>query len=139
MMSWRCGRAVILRILLDSHAFVWFVQADRRCSNVARAAIEDPDAEVYVSAATAWEMSTKVRSGKWIEVKAVANQIERAISSFDFLPLPITVTHGRVAGSLPGAHKDPFDRILAAQAEIEGLVLVTVDPAFHVFGTRTLW
>ena len=69
----------------------------------------------------------------------MAERIEEAIASSNFVALPISVWHGRVAGALPGAHKDPFDRIFAAQARIEDLTLVTADPAFRVFGTRTLW
>ena len=92
-----------------------------------------------MSAATSWELTTKVRIGKWPEAEAVADQMSQVIESFALTPLPISLEHGRVAGFLPGLHEDPFDRILAAQAEIENLVLVTADRAFASFGTRTLW
>ena len=128
-----------LSLLLDSHAFVWFIQADPRCSHIARTAIEASDGAVFISAVTAWELSTKVRSGRWPEVADFALRIEDAMASCDFAELPITVAHGRVAGFMPGAHRDPFDRMLAAQALIEDLTLVTADPVFRMFGTRTLW
>lgn len=122
-----------MRVLLDSHTLVWFLNGDRRCSLRAREAIEAPDAEVYISAASAWEIATKVRAGKWPEADKIAGDLERVIIEYDFCPLPVTVGQGRLAGFLPGAHRDPFDRMLAAQAITENMPLVTADPAFRQF------
>lgn len=128
-----------LKILLDSHAFVWFVLGDRRCSARARDAIEAAAGNTRLSAVTAWEIATKVRIGKWPEAEAISGRMPEVIEAFELTLLPISIHHGHLAGSLPGPHKDPFDRILAAQADIENLLLITADQAFASFGTRTLW
>ncbi len=135
-MNWRHGRA-ILTLLLDSHAFVWFVNGNSRCSPTARAEIER--AVVYVSAATSWEVTTKVRLGKWPEAEDLVASFHEVLRAFNFESLPISIEHGRIAGSLPGPHKDPFDRIFAAQSLVENMTLITADPAFRSFGTRTMW
>jgi PIN domain nuclease of toxin-antitoxin system len=127
-----------MTILFDSHAFVWFIRADRRLSLAARAAAETSTA-IYVSAVTAWEVANKVRLGKWPEAAALAESFDEVIASFAYIPLPITLAHAKLAGSLPGEHRDPFDRMLAAQSAVEGLPLVTADPAFKTFGTRVIW
>lgn len=128
-----------LRILLDSHAYVWFVTGNPRCSAAARAAIEAAGRDTHVSAVTAFELSTKVRLGKWPEAENAARDINETISALYLTPLSISIEHARLAGALTGTRKDPFDRLLAAQAKLESLVLVTADPAFGQFGTRTLW
>jgi PIN domain nuclease of toxin-antitoxin system len=128
-----------VRILLDSHAFVWFLTGNTSLSTPAREAILAEDATVYVSAASAWEIATKVRAGKWAEAEPIAHDLEGVLTEHDFTPLAVTVEHGRLAGFLPGAHRDPFDRMLAAQAITEDMPLVTVDPAFKSFDVRVLW
>ena len=128
-----------MRILLDSHTLVWFLTGNTRCSPRAREAIEAPDAEVYVSAASAWEIATKVRAGKWSEANEIARDLDDVIVRHDFRPLAVTVEHGRLAGLLPGAHRDPFDRMLAAQAITEEMPLVTADPAFRHFEANVVW
>jgi PIN domain nuclease of toxin-antitoxin system len=128
-----------VRILLDSHTLVWFLTGSPRCSLQAREAIEEADANVFVSAVSAWEVATKVRAGKWPDAADIAQNIDRVLLERDFLPLAVTVEHGRLAGFLPGAHRDPFDRMLAAQAITEDMLLVTTDPAFRNFSVRVLW
>ena len=128
-----------MRILLDSHALVWFLNGDRQCSHGAREAIERADAEVHVSAASAWEIATKVRAGRWAEAEQIAHDLEGVLIDQDFVPIAVTLQHGRLAGFLPGPHRDPFDRMLAAQAIIEDMPLVTADPAFRHFDVTTLW
>lgn len=91
---------------------------------------------MFVSAATAWEIATKVRIGKFRISKTLLSDFVEAIEMLGFLPLP---KHGLDAGQLPGAHRDPFDRMLAAQACAEGLALVSCDPAFAQLGIETLW
>ena len=127
-----------MTILLDSHAFVWWVLDDKQLSSRAFSAIEqDPD--VYLSVVVAWEVSTKVRAGKWPTAKPLSDRFVEAMIHYNLRPLAISVEHASFAGSMPGAHRDPFDRMLAAQAITEGLPLVTVDPAFQHFGVQVIW
>jgi PIN domain nuclease of toxin-antitoxin system len=128
-----------MKLVLDSHAFFWWVVDHPRLTLAARAAIEDADNEVYVSAVVAWEMATKVRIGKWPDARAIAESFDVAVERSSFLPLAITLQHARVAGFLQGRHSDPFDRMLAAQSRIEGMPLVTADPVFKAFGTKVIW
>jgi PIN domain nuclease of toxin-antitoxin system len=128
-----------MRVLLDSHVFFWWSVDHPKLSRAARGAIEDPENEIYVSAVVAWEMATKIRLGKWEEAGPVAAVLDEAIARNNFLPLPISIIHGRVAGSLTSRHGDPFDRMLAAQAQIEIAQLITADPVFKAFGTRVIW
>ena len=105
----------------------------------AREAIETRDAVVHVSAASAWELATKVRAGKWAEAADIAHTLGEVILERNFSALAVTVEHGALAGFLPGAHRDPFDRMLAAQAIMEQMPLVTADPAFRHFDVEVLW
>jgi PIN domain nuclease of toxin-antitoxin system len=127
------------RILLDSHALFWFIDGDPRLSRPALEAIEAVDGVVCVSAVTAWEIANKFRYGKWPAAGALANDLAAIMSAHDFEPLPLSLEHARHAGLLQSPHRDPFDRMLAAQAEIEGIPLVTADPVFRQFNMRTLW
>jgi PIN domain nuclease of toxin-antitoxin system len=127
------------RLLLDSHALFWFVDGDSRLSVGACEAIQDPANAVYVSAVTAWEIANKFRLGKWPGAQALANDLVGIMSDLSFEPLPLSLAHARHAGVLHNQHRDPFDRMLAAQAEIEDIPLVTADPAFRNFNVRILW
>lgn len=126
-------------LLLDSHAFFWFIDGDARLSHAAREAIEDTGNAVYVSAVTGWEIATKLRLGKWPGAQALVNDLARIVSALSFEPLPLSLEHARHAGTLSNPHRDPFDRMLAAQAEIEDISLVTADPAFRHFKVKVLW
>lgn len=128
-----------MKLVLDSHVFFWWVVDHPRLTPTACAAIEDADNEIYVSAVVAWEMAMKVRTGKWREARAIAENFGAAIERSSFLPLAITLRHARVAGFLEGRHDDPFDRMLAAQSHIENMPLVTADPVFKAFGTKVIW
>ncbi len=127
-----------MTILLDSHAFFWWLTDDPKLSRNAADLIRD-DSDVHVSAVVAWEIANKVRTGKWQDAKPLLDRFFDIVREEGFLPLPITLEHAHLAGSLPGAHRDPFDRMLAAQAQIENMPLVTADPVFRAFGTRVLW
>ena len=127
------------RILLDSHALFWFIRGNVRLSQSARKAIEAIDAAVHVSAVTAWEIANKFRTGKWPEAEILANDLAGIMSTRGFEPLPLSLEHARHAGLLRGHHRDPFDRMLAAQAEIDDIPLVTADPAFRQFNVRIMW
>jgi PIN domain nuclease of toxin-antitoxin system len=113
---------------------------DVRLSKRARAAIDDADSEIHVSAATAWEIATKTRLGKLPDAVALTTDIATAIASQGFRELPVTVTHAQMAGSLQGKLQDPFDRMLIAQALLEGMALVTIEGEnFAPFAIKRLW
>ena len=125
-------------VLLDTHAFLWWLDGDRKLSLRARKTIQT-STEVFVSAATAWEICTKARLGKLPGAEAVAQDVLACVVDQSFLPLDITVRHAEAAGRLAGEHRDPFDRMLVVQALAEGLALVSNDRALDTFGVRRLW
>jgi PIN domain nuclease of toxin-antitoxin system len=112
-----------MKLLLDTHALLWWDGGDSRLPEALHRAIASPRNQVFVSAVTVWEIAIKRASGKLTFTQSVGKVIEDQ----GFLPLPITVEHAECAGALPPLHRDPFDRLLVAQAQLEGLVLVTVD------------
>lgn len=128
-----------MRLLLDTHTFVWWLQDDPVLTAGVRAAISDESSTVVVSAASAWEIATKHRIGKWPQVAQIATNVPHAIIDNGFEPLPVSVEHGQRAGALVGPHRDPFDRILAAQALLGGLTLASKDTVFDTFGVSRLW
>ena len=125
--------------LLDTHALIWWVDGDRRITPALRQRLDDPGEDVFVSAASAWEIATKMRLGKLRPPDALLENFLQAVEDLGFLSLAISLRHGYDAGMLPGAHRDPFDRMLAAQARAEDLVLVSTDPAFRSLGVPTFW
>ncbi len=128
-----------MKLLLDTHALVWWLNDDRRLSTAANAAISAGDNICLVSAASAWEVATKVRKGRWPEAEELFKEYVAALRENDLVSLQITEEHALLAGSFDVDHKDPIDRILAAQAQTEAAVLVSVDPAFARFNVQTLW
>ena len=128
-----------MRLLLDTHAFVWWLLDDPNLSARVRMAIENANAEVLVSAVTAFELATKVRLGKFDAAQEIAHRYEEMMTASLFVALPVSQRHALAAGRMAGEHRDPFDRILASQAHIEGMPLATVDPAFRQFGIETMW
>jgi PIN domain nuclease of toxin-antitoxin system len=128
-----------VRILLDTHALLWWLDGDRRLSQRARRLIDSDQTAVLVSAASAWEICTKFRLGKLPGAAAVAADLMGCLDSQGFAPLSITVDHAQRAGSLPGPHRDPFDRVLIAQSQAEDLPLVTVDTVFGLYGVKVIW
>ena len=128
-----------MRLLLDTHAFMWWLAGNRRLSPAARRAVDDSLNDVVVSAATAWEITTKHRVGKLPEAEAVARDVTASIASQGFEELAITVNDAERAGRLPGAHRDPFDRMLIAQALTHNLTVVSIDSIFDRFGVSRLW
>jgi PIN domain nuclease of toxin-antitoxin system len=128
-----------VRLLLDTHALLWWLAGDENLSADARAALGESENTIFVSAASTWEISTKHRLGKLPGVNAIASNLAEAIESQGFLSLPITIAHGQAAGALPGPHRDPFDRMLIAQAMLDDLVLVSNERAFDTYAVRRLW
>jgi PIN domain nuclease of toxin-antitoxin system len=128
-----------VRILLDTHALLWWLDGDARLSVPARKAIADKGTEVLVSAASVWEIATKHRLGKLPGAAEVAADVPSCLASQDFVPLDISVVHAQRAGALPGPHRDPFDRMLIAQAQAENLPLVSIEVVFDQYGIRRIW
>ena len=128
-----------MRLLLDTHALLWWLDGDRRLSLKARRAIANQSNAILVSAASAWEITTKARLGKLPGAADVAADVAACVAAQGFLSLDITLLHAQRAGSLSGTHRDPFDRMLIAQSQIEDVALVTDDEAFDSFDVRRLW
>src|SRR5438876_1205178 len=101
-----------MRLLLDTHALLWWLDGDRSLTRRARTAINDADNTIFVSAASAWEITTKFRLGELPGAAAVAADVAGSVASQGFSSLDITLVHAQRAGRLPGAHRDPFDRML---------------------------
>jgi PIN domain nuclease of toxin-antitoxin system len=128
-----------MRVLLDTHALLWWSLDDPKLSRRAYDAIARDAASVYLSAASAWEITTKVRIGKLPRAAELSADIAGYLAGQGFSELPISVDHGQRAGLLPGPHKDPFDRILIAQAQTEKLVLISNETVFDRYGIVRLW
>ncbi len=124
-----------MRVLLDTHVFLWWLTDDSGLRPAAREAIADPDTIVHVSAATVWEIAVAAARGRIDVIGAV---LAGEIAANGFVELPITARHAARAGGLPRHHDDPFDRMLLAQAGLENLTLVTRDRAFAAYGTAIL-
>ena len=122
------------RLLLDTHAFVWWLVDVSKLVEGARAAIADPRNEVLVSAITGWEITVKRAKGRM----TAPDNLLSMIDDKGFTHLPLTFHHAEQAGNLPMHHRDPFDRFLIAQAQAEGLVLVTRDARIPLYGVRTM-
>jgi PIN domain nuclease of toxin-antitoxin system len=125
--------------LLDSHALLWWWFAPERLSGAVRDLLSDPATAVLVSAASGWELSLKHHQGKLPELSGAIDDLPGLLRTDGFEALPISLAHGLRAGAYSQAHRDPFDRMLAAQAELDRLVLITADPQFAPFPCQTLW
>jgi PIN domain nuclease of toxin-antitoxin system len=126
-------------LLLDTQAFLWRLAGETALSETAQVAIADEANDIYVSAASAWEIATKHRLGKLPGAKLVVVDVESWIATQGFIELPISARHGQGAGALPGPHRDPFDRMLIVQAMIEDMLLVSNEQVFDAYGVRRLW
>jgi len=128
-----------LRLLLDTHALIWWLVGDDALSHRAREAIADEGNAVAVSAASAMEVATKFRIGKLPDAALLAQDFEAVIAQQGFDELAISVHHARLAGEMNIAHKDPFDRLLIAQAQAEDMTLVSNEALFDGFAVKRLW
>jgi PIN domain nuclease of toxin-antitoxin system len=128
-----------LQVLLDTHALLWWLTDHPSLPAAVRKVLEQKSNRIYVSAASAWEISTKVRLGKLDVAAGLARDFPGYLEREQFLSFPITVEHAARAGMLPGPHRDPFDRMLAAQAQAENMPIVSSDTAFDAFGVQRLW
>lgn len=128
-----------MRLLLDTHAFIWWFSGNARLSASARQAIADEDNDVLISAASAWEIATKYRARRLPDAEGLAEDITGHIANENFEGLPITVEDAARAGALPGPLRDPFDRLLIAQALGRNLVFISIETLFEQYGVRRLW
>jgi PIN domain nuclease of toxin-antitoxin system len=128
-----------MRLLLDTHALLWWATNDSSLPEPSRKRIANAPGEVRVSAASAWEIATKSRLGRLPAAANLLDDFEGFLVRQDFEPLAVTVDHGLRAGLLPGHHKDPFDRMLIAQAQAENLTIISNDEIFDQYGVRRFW
>jgi len=127
------------KILLDTHAFLWWMTDSPRLSSAASAALEDRENHLLLSAAVAWELATKVRIGRLSEAEVILNDLEGTVSTLGLVPLPVSLAHARLAGSIVNPHRDPFDRVLVAQSLLEDATLVSADRALASFNVSVIW
>jgi PIN domain nuclease of toxin-antitoxin system len=125
-----------VRLLLDTHTVLWWVMDDPRLSRTARAAISEPENELFASAAAAYEIVYKQRLGR---LHPLPDSLSRQFQREGISVLAISLEHALAAAALPGPHRDPWDRIMMAQAQAERLTVVTVDPRFTEYGVPVLW
>ncbi|MGI9173719.1 MAG: type II toxin-antitoxin system VapC family toxin [Rhodothermales bacterium] len=128
-----------MRLLLDTHTFLWWVTNDASLSQTARHLIADTANEVFVSAANAWEIAIKTGIGKLQLPEPPERYVPDRIARNGFQPLPITVAHALRVSALPPHHRDPFDRVLIAQALVEDMPLLTADAMIQRYAARVLW
>jgi len=128
-----------MRLLLDTHTLLWAMLGDAKLSPTAKTAIEDGANEVFVSVVCIWEIATKVRIGKLEEPGDLLKNPRLSLQRQGFRDLPLTLGHARLGGLLPSEHKDPFDRMISAQALLENLTLVSTDTALDDFGISRFW
>ena len=128
-----------MRLLLDTHTFLWFLLEDPQLSTTANDLIIDPTSDIEVSPATYWEIAIKISLGKYALPEPYDIFIEREIATNDFHILPIEPKQTAVLTTLPFHHRDPFDRLLIAQAMVEAIPILSVDTAFDAYPVTRLW
>ncbi len=128
-----------MRVLLDTHAFLWWIADDDRLGANARETIGSADHEVFMSAASVWEIVTKTRLGRLPIPRPIEDFIASQLEANAFQPLAITIRHALELDGLPDLHRDPFDRMLVAQALAEEMPLVTGDQAVRAYPVTTIW
>jgi PIN domain nuclease of toxin-antitoxin system len=128
-----------VRLLLDTHAFLWFLLNDPQLSAAARALISDPNNEVEVSPASLWEIAIKISIGKYSLSEPYQTFMEREIAANQMRLLAIEPKHTALVATLPFHHRDPFDRLLIAQAVVEQIPLVSADTTLDAYPITRLW
>jgi len=128
-----------MRLLLDTHALLWWLDGDRRLPLKVRRAIAAESNTILVSAVSAWEITTKARLGKLPGALDVAADVVGCVAGQGFAAMDITLLHAQKVGALAGTHRDPFDRMLIAQAQLEDVALVSDDEVFDDYDIRRFW
>ena len=128
-----------MRLLLDTHALLWSVLDDPHLSRAARAAIAYPESEIVISAVSIFEITLKHHLGKLRNAAPFAQNPQRMMADLEWSALPVSLDHASLAGSLDIPHKDPFDRLLIAQARIERVPIVSNEKLFDAFGVERIW
>jgi PIN domain nuclease of toxin-antitoxin system len=128
-----------VRLLLDTHAFLWFITNDPKLSTTAQGLIADPSNEILVSPASYWETAIKVRIGKYPMSAPYEKFITQGIDGNGFKILPIEPGHTAVLTTMPFHHRDPFDRLIVAQAQVEKISVVSNDAVLDLYGVNRLW
>ncbi|MDE0253823.1 MAG: type II toxin-antitoxin system VapC family toxin [Rhodospirillaceae bacterium] len=128
-----------MRVLLDTHVALWWLKGDNRIPRRIRDIVAHPDTEAFVSAATIWEIAIKSKLGKLPAAAAAVETMPACFTDIGFSMLDINAAHAKRAGSLPLHHRDPFDRMLVAQAAIESLTLISGDPVLSLYEVDTGW
>jgi PIN domain nuclease of toxin-antitoxin system len=128
-----------MNLLLDTHVFLWWNEANPKLSRRARQLLSDPDNALYLSAASVWEMVLKAQSGKLGLPTVPAVYIPARLQHYGMQPLPVTIEHVLALSTLPSYHRDPFDRMLVAQGLVEGLAIVTRDSQVRRYAVETIW
>lgn len=127
-----------MKLLLDTHAFLWFIGGDERLSPRARELLEDMNNDAYLSIASVWEMAIKISLGRLQLLQPFETFIPYQLSLNRIGLLAITLSHAARVATLPFYHRDPFDRLLVAQAQVEQMSIVSSDPAFDAYGIPRL-
>jgi PIN domain nuclease of toxin-antitoxin system len=128
-----------MRLLLDTHVFLWWNEASPKLSPRVRQLLSDPENNLYLSVASAWEMALKVQSGKLGLPAATSVYIPARLGHYGMEALPVTLEHVLAVSTLPVYHRDPFDRMLVAQGQVERLPIVTHDPQVSKYAVETIW
>lgn len=128
-----------MRLLLDTHTLIWWLEDSPRLGRDASAAIRDPANGIWVSAVSAYEIAQKHRLGKLAAASRLTRQFEAEVSAEGFEGLSISTAEARLAGAIAGEHRDPFDRLLIAQALLNDMILVSNEKLFDTFGVSRLW
>ena len=128
-----------MRLLLDTHTLIWAMNGDSRLGASARGAIASRANEVFVSAASVWEASIKHNLGKFPEAGLLVNNPGKVLAFMGFTAISVSIEHAQLAGTIGGTHRDPFDRMLAAQARLEGMTLASADEVFDRLMVTRIW
>lgn len=128
-----------MRLLIDTHTLIWALDDPTRLSGPATTALQDPANELLLSAATLWELAIKIGQRKLTLSLPYRPWMDKAIADLELTILPVTVEYAERQAGLPTHHKDPFDRLIVAQALVEGVPVICADPAFDAYGITRVW
>lgn len=128
-----------MQVLLDTHSFLWWIGDDHQLSDKARSTIEDSSNQIFLSAASGWEIAIKTQLGKLTLPHSPEVFVSEQLQLNGFQPLSVSLSHTLHTASLPAIHRDPFDRILVAQSQVEKMAIITSDPLIQRYKVNTIW